>query len=898
MNPFGDGSDGALNVASGTTNLALNVKHQFTTVNIASGATLSTASTTGAVLYICANTSFTLDGAIDVSNKVDYGNNTWGVTIDGNAYNSPGVGAGVRYSGQPSNSTGFGSGGSGGGFTSANGGSSSTPGSSIIGGNSVSASRNIDGATNTAGTPGSNSGGGSGGARSAISTGGAPAGSAFSTATSGQGATTHGGNGADGSGSGGNSPGNSGGWTWQAGGGGGGGGRAGRAGVHVVIKSPVITINGTIITSGTGGGTGGNGGRNFTNSVGSNVWGGAGLGAGGGSAGNITVYYAQSLTDGATKTMAGGSGSIGGYGGTGFNQSIIQGVSGSNGSFSSIPVLPIADFSGTPTSGNRPLNVSFTNLSLASSTYLWDFGDGTTSTFTNPSKTYSSTGTYTVSLTATAGANSDIEVKTNYITTTIETFTRSATGTLTFSGGADRVLSAYRSATGTLTFSGSAFAIRKSDSSAIEKKTFMAKVYDEDGNFVGVYPDIHTDFNWSEEINSAGSAINITLARNSDSLSTSTSTLLDSAGLTIKDSDDVDILTTTDSRYKVGAGSNVAHNYRVDLYVFYGEVSAIQDNVGLDIEDSDGAAIMGTIGAPNGIRRVSGFISEINSQYGDDETTQIQIMTYGYDLDQYIVRTSGGDTTVPFNSTDPGQMIRTALPRFTADGSGDTFTTFDNSTVQLTGIPTSYTFRANTYLELLQKAVQLAPSDWYFYVDLGSNLIYFKAKDAQPTHTFYLGKHIKDLNMRSYIGDVVNDVLFTGGGDPALFKRYTVAPLAGTRRGLSRLSDNRVELEASADILSNGEIDEKKAMQYRSTIAILDKTYDIESINVGDTVNFRNFDNYIDTPIMQIVALNYTPDVVTLQLDTLPQSTNKRLEELRRNLNVQENQNVPNVPDV
>ena len=51
MNPFGDGSNGALNVTSGTTNLLLNTKYQFTTVNVASGATLSTNSTTGAVLY-------------------------------------------------------------------------------------------------------------------------------------------------------------------------------------------------------------------------------------------------------------------------------------------------------------------------------------------------------------------------------------------------------------------------------------------------------------------------------------------------------------------------------------------------------------------------------------------------------------------------------------------------------------------------------------------------------------------------------------------------------------------------------------------------------------------------------------------------------------------------------
>ncbi len=41
---------------------------------------------------------------------------------------------------------------------------------------------------------------------------------------------------------------------------------------------------------------------------------------------------------------------------------------------------------------------NFTNLSTGGSTYLWDFGDGTTSSLANPSHTYTSNGTYTAEL--------------------------------------------------------------------------------------------------------------------------------------------------------------------------------------------------------------------------------------------------------------------------------------------------------------------------------------------------------------------------------------------------------------------------------------------------------------------------------------------------------------------
>ena len=94
---------------------------------------------------------------------------------------------------------------------------------------------------------------------------------------------------------------------------------------------------------------------------------------------------------------------------------------------------PTAGFSATPTSGNGPLTVDFTNesvyspdkLKLAGSdievTFAWDFGDGNTSSDVNPQHIYgivSAPTTYTVTLIATTPFGVSTATKESYISVT------------------------------------------------------------------------------------------------------------------------------------------------------------------------------------------------------------------------------------------------------------------------------------------------------------------------------------------------------------------------------------------------------------------------------------------------------------------------------------------------
>ena len=72
------------------------------------------------------------------------------------------------------------------------------------------------------------------------------------------------------------------------------------------------------------------------------------------------------------------------------------------------PSPPVALFSAAnTTTGKKDLRVEFTNESIRYSSSSWNFGDGNTSSDTNPIHTYTTSGTFDVSLSVTGDAGTD-----------------------------------------------------------------------------------------------------------------------------------------------------------------------------------------------------------------------------------------------------------------------------------------------------------------------------------------------------------------------------------------------------------------------------------------------------------------------------------------------------------
>jgi len=87
-----------------------------------------------------------------------------------------------------------------------------------------------------------------------------------------------------------------------------------------------------------------------------------------------------------------------------------------------LPPAPVADFSGTPTSGDAPLSVDFTDESTNTPTsWYWDFGDGEDDNIQNPTHEFTYAGLYTVALGACNAGGCDTSTVPDYITVSTST---------------------------------------------------------------------------------------------------------------------------------------------------------------------------------------------------------------------------------------------------------------------------------------------------------------------------------------------------------------------------------------------------------------------------------------------------------------------------------------------
>jgi len=267
--------------------------------------------------------------------------------------------------------------------------------------------------------------------------------------------------------------------------------------------------------------------------------------------------------------------------------------------------------------------------------------------------------------------------------------------------------------------------------------------------------------------------------------------------------------------------------------------------------------------------------------------------------DLYFYTKSGvPTTTTTYTSDDPvADMASGIIADYNARGGYITERDFT-----ATGLSLTYTFVVATILDAIKKIIELSPTGYYYYIDLGTAEIDIKQLGTTPDFIITRGRQINQLNIAMSIEQVKNYLLLSGGdtgGGTNLFRDYTDTVSAnnyGIRTATK--SDNRITLSATADAVGDTFVEENADEKQETTISILNEHIDITLLVPGVTIGFRNFGNFIDDLVLQIVRRepNFSDGITNLTLGRLPVRMNDEVERINRDLTNQQTINNPTAP--
>lgn len=259
----------------------------------------------------------------------------------------------------------------------------------------------------------------------------------------------------------------------------------------------------------------------------------------------------------------------------------------------------------------------------------------------------------------------------------------------------------------------------------------------------------------------------------------------------------------------------------------------------------------------------------------------------------FSIISSTGAIGNTFNSYDPSAIVEEALDLFIASG-GEI--SYNSSTIDSTGTNVSYIFRFNTYLDLIQKCVELAPANYYWFVDPASNLLYFKQRATSADHILIKGTHFITYSLERSLEDVKNLVYFSGGDDGSgtnlMDSTSNSESISSYGSWVQTITDTRVTDPTSAEILMDSVLLEKAYPEFRIELFIRD-TYDDSTFLIGQIVQLRNTNPIVDSLLLQIQSMRQTKAGTYLSLGQLTPTQNKRIEDVKRNLRLLESANNP-----
>jgi hypothetical protein len=223
-----------------------------------------------------------------------------------------------------------------------------------------------------------------------------------------------------------------------------------------------------------------------------------------------------------------------------------------------------------------------------------------------------------------------------------------------------------------------------------------------------------------------------------------------------------------------------------------------------------------------------------------------------------VIFESGGFTFT--KNQEPKTTVQEIIDHFNTRYGGTLFN-YTGSSLDTFGSSISRDYEFTTCIQALNDLAN--DTGFYWYVS-AEGVVIFKQKPATATHKLTIQKHIDELILSDDHEDIVNEYNLTWKSGIVNSDDATSQTENGYREKYKK--DTVISSSASAQITADEFIIDNKDEKRKITLTV-NSSYDIESIEPGDTVTIEN------TPIsisnLQVKKVRYNGDVVKLDLELI-----------------------------
>jgi hypothetical protein len=316
----------------------------------------------------------------------------------------------------------------------------------------------------------------------------------------------------------------------------------------------------------------------------------------------------------------------------------------------------------------------------------------------------------------------------------------------------------------------------------------------------------------------------------------------------------------------------------------------------------------------------SGIFQEYKFKIGEFVEIWLTFASYTFLLAKTIARVTTttisdgdtGDRRFKYTADDPALIIRDLLDQF-AELQPDTIT-YTTSTIPTTGLSMTLTINAMTFLDAINEVMKFMPDLYFWRLGADNNVYVGLTNLSSVDHLVMIGQSVVSGEYTYSARGITNFIDYHGGETDGvnLYENYTDSTSITAFGNREEIIDNsNVTLSDSAEFETDRIFDKQASPVRVVSVNIIDsnyadKGYDIESINVGDTIQVKSpkletelsgwgYDSAIGVPF-QVQSVSYTPTKATVVASNKEITQSETIETIRKKQQVQSTLKSPDTP--